>query len=113
MLFNEPRAAAFMKQCGLDALVATSSVNITYFSDYYLWVDALFKEYMVNPGGSSNRFQLFAIFPASGEPALVLSPFVALNAADIWIKDLQVYGDAGLDFSRLSKPSEFSLRPLF
>ena len=106
MLFNEPRAAAFMKQCGLDALVATSSVNITYFSDYYLWVDALFKEYMVNPGGSSNRFQLFAIFPASGEPALVLSPFVALNAADIWIKDLQVYGDAGLDFSRLSKPSD-------
>ena len=106
MLFNQPRASAFMKQCGLDALVATSSVNITYFSDYYLWVDALFKEYMVNPGGSSNRFQLYSIFPASGEPALVLNPFVAVNAADIWIKDLQVYGDAGLDYSRLSKPSD-------
>ena len=106
MLFNKPRASAFMKQCGLDALVATSPVNIAYFSEYYLWVDALFKEYMVNPGGSSNRFQLYAVFPASGEAALVLSPFVALNAADIWIKDLQVYGDAGLDYSRLSEPSD-------
>ena len=106
MLFNEPRAAAFMKQCGLDALVATSSVNITYFSDYYLWVDALFKEYMVNPGGSSNRFQLYAIFLASGEPALILNPFFAVNAADIWIKDLHVYGDAGLDYSRSSEPSD-------
>ncbi len=106
MLFNAPRATQFMKECGLDALVATSPVNITYFSEYYLWVDALFKEYMVNPGGSSNRFQLYAVFPASGEAALVLSPFVALNAADIWIKDLQVYGDAGLDFSRSSEPAD-------
>ena len=106
MLFNKPRATEFMKQCGLDALVATSPVNITYFSEYHLWVDALFKEYMVNPGGSSNRFQLYAIFPASGEPALVLSPFVALNAADSWIKDLRVYGDAGLDYSRSSKASD-------
>ena len=106
MLFNEPRATQFMKECGLDALVATSPVNITYFSDYYLWVDALFKEYMMNPGGSSNGFQLYAVFPASGEPALVLSPFVALNAADIWIKDLQVYGDAGLDYSRSSEPAD-------
>jgi Xaa-Pro dipeptidase len=106
MLFNAPRATQFMKECGLDALVATSAVNVTYFSEYYLWVDALFKEYMVNPGGSSNRFQLYAVFPASGEAALVLSPFVALNAADIWIKDLQVYGDAGLDFSRSSEPAD-------
>ena len=106
MLFNKPRATQFMKQCGLDALVATSAVNVTYFSEYYLWVDALFKEYMVNPGGSSNRFQLYAVFPASGEAALVLSPYVALNAADIWIKDLQVYGDAGLDFSRSSEPAD-------
>ena len=101
MLFNKPRATQFMKQCGLDALVATSAVNVTYFSEYYLWVDALFKEYMVNPGGSSNRFQLYAVFPASGEAALVLSPYVALNAADIWIKDLQSLWRCGIRFLAL------------
>ena len=42
MLFNRERAIEHMDRCGLDALVATSPTNITYFSDYYCWLDKLF-----------------------------------------------------------------------
>jgi hypothetical protein len=47
MLLHRQRATAFMRQCCVDALVATSPVNITYFSDYACWLDPLFKEYMM------------------------------------------------------------------
>ena len=97
MLFNKSRAVAYMRQCGLDALVATSPVNITYLTDYYFWLDPLFKEYWLSPGASSNLAQSYAIFPLEGEPALVVGPQQAGNAADLWVRDLHTYGDTGLD----------------
>jgi hypothetical protein len=54
MLLNRERAAKFMRGCGVDALVATSPVNITYFSDHACWLDPLFAEYMMSPGACSN-----------------------------------------------------------
>ena len=44
MLFNKTRAMAYMERCGVDVLVATSPVNVTYFSGYYCWIDPLFRE---------------------------------------------------------------------
>lgn len=38
-------------------------------------------------------------FYVEGEPALVVSPLFAVNAAGIWIKDLYVFGDADPDWS--------------
>jgi len=89
----------YMSRCGLDVLVATSPVNITYFSDYFCWVDRLMKEYMMVPGGSSGLAQAYAVFPFEGEPALVINPLFAVNAADLWVRDLHIFGDAGLDDS--------------
>ena len=54
MLFNSQRAGEQMRRCGLDALIATSAVNVTYFTDYFCWMDPLFKEYMSAPGASSH-----------------------------------------------------------
>ena len=99
MLFNQARAVDFMKEHNIDVLVATSPVNITYFTDYYFWLDSAFKEYMSQPGGSSNRAQSYAAFPVAGEPALVMGAQSAINAKDLWVDDLQVYGDPGLDYS--------------
>jgi len=99
MLFNQARAVDFMKEHNIDVLVATSPVNITYFTDYYFWLDSAFKEYMSQPGGSSNRAQSYAAFPVAGEPALVLGAQSAINAKDLWVDDLRVYGDPGLDYS--------------
>lgn len=100
MLCNTERAFAFMRECDLEALVATSPINVRYFSDYTCWLDPLFKEYMVKPGASSNPAQdLCAVLPLSGEPALILPPLLAINATDLEVRDLRVYGDAGLDES--------------
>ncbi len=99
MLFNRSRAIDYMREYGLDALVATSTVNITYFTDYFCWIDPLFKEYMMVPGASSNLGQAYAVFPLEGEPALVVNPGFAVNAAELWVRDLHIFGSAGLDDS--------------
>ena len=99
MLFNRARAIAYMREYGLDVLVATSPVNITYFTDYFCWIDPLFKEFMMVPGASSNLAQAYAVFPLEGEPALVVNPLFAVNAEELWVKDLHIFGSAGLDDS--------------
>ena len=99
MLFNRSRAIDYMREYDLDALVATSFANITYFTDYFCWIDPIFKEYMMVPGASSNLAQAYAVFPLEGEPALVLGPPFAVNAADLWVLDIHIFGDSGLDVS--------------
>ena len=101
MLFNITRAREYMRRCGVDALVATSPVNITYFSDYRCWIDPLFKAYMMMPGAPSDPdpTAAYAIFPLEGEPALVASPTFAVNASDLWVQDVHIFGDHGLDDS--------------
>ncbi len=99
MLFNRERAIDYMREYGLDVLVATSPVNITYFTDYFCWIDPLFKEFMMVPGASANLAQAYAVFPLEGEPALVVNPLFAVNAEELWVKDLHIFGSAGLDDS--------------
>ena len=94
-----------MRDCGLDALIATSPVNITYFTDYFIWIDGLMKEYMVSPGGSADIAQGYALFPLEGEPALaVTGSMLAVNGADLWVRDLRISGDSGLDWSLPARP---------
>ncbi|MBM3277646.1 MAG: aminopeptidase P family protein [Candidatus Handelsmanbacteria bacterium] len=109
MLFNRPRAIEYMRHCGLDALIATSPVNLTYLTGYYCWLDRLFKEYMVRPGGAPELFQNYALFPLSGEPALVVSSLMAVNARGLWVKDVRGYGDPGYDRAVAAGPLEQSL----
>jgi Xaa-Pro aminopeptidase len=104
MLLNQTRAMQFMRQHGLDVIVATSPVNVTYFSDYFCWSDALFKEYMGAPGTSSGPALICAVLPLEGQPALVLGPAFALNARDCWVRDLRFYGDFPLEWSSAGLP---------
>jgi Xaa-Pro dipeptidase len=110
MLLHRQRATAFMRQCCVDALVATSPVNITYFSDYACWLDPLFKEYMMSPGASSSLAEAYAVLPLDGAPALVVNPNFLANASDLWVTDLYTFGDAGMDLARnaqvFGSPSE-------
>jgi Xaa-Pro aminopeptidase len=99
MLLNKARALEYMRRCQLDVLVATSPVNITYFSGYYCWLDPLFKDYMMSPGAPAQLAQRYAVLPLEGEAALVVTPLFAVNAADLWVKDLHFFGGSGLDFS--------------
>jgi Xaa-Pro aminopeptidase len=54
-------------------------------------------EYMTRPGASSAPALVFAVLPLAGNPALVVSPILAANAADLWVQDLYSYGDPGVD----------------
>jgi Xaa-Pro dipeptidase len=99
MLFHKARAVEYMRRCGVDVLIATSSVNITYFTDYYFWLDPLFREYWMAPGASSSLGQNYAVFPLEGEPAFVVGPQQVVNAADLWVRDVHTYGETGLDDS--------------
>ena len=103
MLFNIRRAVDYMQRSRLDAIIATSPTNVTYFSNYHSWTDYLFKEYMLSPGASSDRIQNYSMFPLEGDPSLVLSSFEAVNAADVWVEDIHVFGDSGCDLSSTSR----------
>ena len=103
MLFNKARALEFMRQCRLDALVATSPMSVTYMSDHYCWINRQLKEYMRTPGGSGDIVPCYAVFPRDGSPALVLNSIFAINASEIWIKDLYLFGDPIVDDSLASK----------
>jgi Xaa-Pro aminopeptidase len=97
MLLNRSRAIDYMRRCELDAIVATSPVNVRYLSDFYCWLAPLFREYMVSPGGSSRLVQQnFALLPLDGEPAVVVEPYFAIDAVRTWVEDIRIAG--GADF---------------
>jgi len=109
VLINRLRAHAYMRRYELDVLIATSPVNVTYCSDYYCWIDRLVTKYMTTPGSSSHLDnRSFAVFPLEGDPALVVTPIFAVNAGGLWVNDLQIFGEPGLDgvFRTSSVPEE-------
>ena len=99
VLLNHDRALALMRHSGLDALVATSARNVLYFSDYYCWLDPLFKGYMTRPGASSDLSHNFAVLPAAGPAALVVPAIWAGNTVESWIDDLWLHSVGDLDLS--------------
>jgi Xaa-Pro dipeptidase len=99
VLLNGDRARACMRQCDLDAIVATSPRNVLYLSDYYCWLDPQFKAYMMRPGAPAELSHNFAVFSAQGDAALVLPAIWAANAAECWVQDLWLYGAGDLDLS--------------
>ena len=94
---NAPRAVAYMQRCGLDGIIASSPVNITYFTDYHCWLDGQFKEFMVKPGGSGDLLPAFALYRPEGRPGLTVSALLAVNALDLPV-DLCPWGDAALEW---------------
>ena len=94
---NAPRAATYMQRCGLDGIIASSPVNITYFTDYHCWLDGQFKEFMVNPGGSGDLLPAFALYRSGGRPGLTVAPLLAVNALDLPV-DLCPWGDAPFEW---------------
>jgi Xaa-Pro aminopeptidase len=88
-----------MSRANVDALIATSPINVTYLTDYYAWLDPLMLEYMARPGASSAPAPPFALLPREGDPALVVVPIFAANATDLWVQDLYCFGDPGVDLT--------------
>lgn len=85
---NISRALESMVEAGLDVLVATSPVNVTYFTGYSCWLGPVFREFMVRPGGSCDLLPTFAVFTAKSETALVVDGVLGLNAGELDIDEI-------------------------
>ena len=109
---NAPRAAAYMQRCGLDGIIASSPVNITYFTGYHCWLDGQFKEFMVKPGGSGDLLPAFALYRPEGRPGLTVSALLAVNALDLSV-DLCPWGDASLEWGAPLGPMDESQQRLW
>jgi len=112
MLLNKRRALAYLDQCGLDAVVATSPVNITYLTDYSCWLDPLLKGYMAEPGGNNELGANYAVFARDGEGGLVIRSAFATNVRACWVRRLRLGGPLMFDRSPLleSPPEAQDLR---
>ena len=97
MYFNQARALQWMDECGLDVLIATSPVNVTYFTDYACWITTLLRDYMMSPGTSEHLSAMYAAFSRDERSCLVIDPMLAVNAADVWVDDLCTYSASGYE----------------
>jgi Xaa-Pro aminopeptidase len=99
MLLNRERAIDYMRGSGVDAVVATSPVNVRYLSDFHCWLAPLFREHMVSPGGTSRLIQQnLALLPVQGDPALVVEPYFAIDAVRTWVEDIKLAGGGDFEY---------------
>ena len=101
VLLNSDRALAFMRRSGIDAIVGTSSRNVLYLSDYFCWLDPMFKAYMMRPGAPAELSHNFAFVGSDGHGALVVPAIWAANAAECWVDDLWCHGSGDVDLSAI------------
>jgi Xaa-Pro dipeptidase len=93
----------YMQECQLDAMIASSAINVGYFSGYFCWLNSLLKEYMSRPGASSHLPETYAVLTRDGDVALIVSSIFAPDATRIPEIHVQIFGPSGLDFTESPK----------
>lgn len=97
MPLNGERAFEVLQREGLDALIATSTENVFYISNYWSLGKRL-----------GCGVEAYAILPLKDTPAIV----APLNEADLlvenqtWIEDMRFYGEPGVDMGEPEDPPE-------
>jgi Xaa-Pro aminopeptidase len=97
MPLNGERAFEVLKREGVDALIATSTENVFYVSNYWSLGKRL-----------GCGVEAYAILPLEESPAIV----APLNEADLlvenqtWIRDIRFYGESGVDMGEAEDPPE-------
>ena len=97
MPLNGERAFEVLQREGIDAIIATSTENVFYISNYWSLGKRL-----------GCGVEAYAILPLEGSPAIV----APLNEADLlvenqtWIGDIRFYGESGVDFGEPEDPPE-------
>jgi Xaa-Pro dipeptidase len=103
-LLNLPRALQYMERCGVDALIATSPVNVGYLSGYFCWLNSLLREYMVKPGGAGHLPEAYAILTRDGSIALVVNSIFSADAIPLEGVKTYIFGSPGLDLTEVQIP---------
>jgi Xaa-Pro dipeptidase len=80
-----------MSDYKLKALIATTPLNVSYFTDFDCWMHRLFTENMLTVGGTNDLIQSYALLPLDGEPALITKTGFGLYSEDLWVKDVRTY----------------------
>lgn len=97
MPLNGERAFEVLQREGVDSLIATSTENVFYISNYWSLGKSL-----------GCGVEAYAILPLEESPAIV----APLNEADLlienqtWIEDIRFYGESGVDMGEPEDPSE-------
>ena len=98
MLLDRDRADRYLRDLGIDAVVATSPTNVTYVTDYRCWLAPIMRDYMVSPGASSAlAHRDFAVLPLGENPVLVVDALMAANAGECWVRDIEPAGPGGFE----------------
>jgi Xaa-Pro dipeptidase len=96
MLTNRARASRLMAESGIEAVIACSPANVRYLTGYFCWLAPLFKQFMIQPGGSSAlALRNMALLPRDGEPCLVVGTDWVLDAREGWVDDVRLAGSSG------------------
>lgn len=86
------RTIDIMRECGVDVVIGASPASLADLADYRNWLDPLFKEYMILPGGSSELQQALVILTDDGEATLLVSAEMAANAAYSSVNRIIIWG---------------------
>lgn len=81
-----------MRACGIDVLVGASPASVADLADYRNWLDPLFREHMMRPGGSAALQQALVVLTADGEVILLAPAAMAANAAGATADRIAVWG---------------------
>ena len=96
ILTNVERATASMREAKIDAVIAWSPSNVRYLTGYSCWLEPLFKEFMVQPGGAGEVVQRsYCLQPLEGDPCLVVEPLWAVDGLGTWVEDVRAPGQPG------------------
>ena len=86
------RARDWMRRGGVEAVIATSPVNVYYLTGYHLWLDEYFLNFMVAPGAPAERLPTYAVVAGNEERSLIFNGAIVPNTLDLSIQHVVGYG---------------------
>ena len=98
-LSNKKRARSYMERYNLEAIVASTPVNVAYFTGFDCWMYRSFRENMSVPGASNGLKQSYAVVSADSAPRLVVDTFTAPFLAE---EDVEIRGYGSVERKRVT-----------
>ncbi|MDA4136512.1 MAG: M24 family metallopeptidase [Thaumarchaeota archaeon] len=95
MLYNKERTNEYLKEYDLEAVVATTTFNVAYFTDFDCWQYRDFRENMGTPGASNSLMQAYAVVAQDKAPVLIAGTGSAQFANELSGIELRTYGGQG------------------
>jgi Xaa-Pro aminopeptidase len=95
MLYNRKRAAKYLAEYDLSAVVATTPFSVAYFTGFDCWQYRDFRENMATPGASNTLLQTYAVFVPDRDPVLVTSTGSVQFTDELSGIERRTYGGVG------------------